>query len=119
MVEKLSDLEAKNLLAQGAEGRVFLSDLFGQPCCIKERFVKTYRHPILEVKLTKSRMLQEVKSIERVRKMGILTPAIYLVDQTERKIYMEYLGAGSITVKDFLYQLGTFDHPRKYSPKNV
>ena len=43
--------------------------------------------------------------------MGILTPAVYLVDQTERKIYMEYLGAGSITVKDFLYQLGTFDHP--------
>ena len=52
--------------------------------------------------------------MERVRRLGILTPSVYLVDQTERKIYMEYLGNNSITVKDFLYNLGSFDHPGKY-----
>lgn len=43
--------------------------------------------------------------------MGVLTPGVYLVDQVTRKIYMEYLGHESMTVKAFLYQLGTFDHP--------
>ena len=43
--------------------------------------------------------------------MGVLTPGVYLVDQTTRKIYMEYLGHESMTVKTFLYQLGSFDHP--------
>ena len=67
--------------------------------------------PALDEKLTKTRMLQEVKSMDRIRRMGVLTPGVYLVDQTTRKIYMEYLGHESMTVKIFLYQLGSFDHP--------
>ena len=30
---------------------------------------------------------------------------------------MEYLGDESMTVKDFLYGLGTFDHPSKFRHK--
>ena len=45
--------------------------------------------------------------------MGVLAPGIYLVDQATRKIYMEYLGDEAMTVKAFLYELGTFDHPSK------
>ena len=51
--------------------------------------------------------------MDRVRRMGVPTPGIYLVDQAERKIYMEYLGDESMTVKEFLYGLGNFDHPSK------
>ena len=46
--------------------------------------------------------------------MGVLAPGIYLVDQVTRKIYMEYLGDEAMTVKAFLYELGTFDHPSKF-----
>ena len=101
-------------MSQGAEGRLFLSELFGQRCVIKERFSKKYRVPALDEKLTKQRILQEVKSIDRVRRMGVLAPGIYLVDQVTRKIYMEYLGDEAMTVKAFLYELGTFDHPSKF-----
>ena len=45
--------------------------------------------------------------------MGVLAPGIYLVDQVTRKIYMEYLGDEAMTVKAFLYELGTFEHPSK------
>lgn len=45
--------------------------------------------------------------------MGVATPGVLLVDQGERKIYMEYLGDESMTVKEFLYGLGTFKHPSK------
>lgn len=45
-------------------------------------------------------------------KAGVPTPAIYLVDETERKIYMEYLGHHALTLKDFIRQLDhDFKHP--------
>ena len=47
--------------------------------------------------------MQEVKSMDRIRRMGVLTPGVFLVDQAERKIYMEYLGDEAMTVKQFLY----------------
>ena len=49
--------------------------------------------------------------MNRIRKFGVPTPALYMVDEMNRKIYMEYLGNHALTVKEFLYQLGTFEHP--------
>lgn len=49
--------------------------------------------------------------MNRVRKAGVLTPAIYLVDMNDRKIFMEYLGDYSITLKDFIRELNDLDHP--------
>ena len=46
-----------SILCQGAEGRIYLSDLWGQPCIVKERFKKEYRVPQLDEKLTKARIL--------------------------------------------------------------
>ena len=40
------------LLKQGAEARVYSCQLFGKPTIVKERFVKTYRLPELDKKLT-------------------------------------------------------------------
>ena len=43
---------------QGAEARVYVSEFYGRPCIIKERFVKTYRVPELDQKLTQRRISQ-------------------------------------------------------------
>jgi tRNA A-37 threonylcarbamoyl transferase component Bud32 len=51
--------------------------------------------------------------MSRIRKFGVPTPALYLIDEVERRIYMEYLGFHAFTVKEFLYQLKSFDHPSK------
>lgn len=51
----------------------------------------------------------------RARRFGIPTPTLYLIDDVSRRIYMEYLGNNAITVKEFLYQLKSYDHPSKYS----
>ena len=59
-VAKLGGQEGEfqaQLLSQGAEGRLYLSELFGQRCVVKERFAKKYRVPALDEKLTKQRML--------------------------------------------------------------
>ena len=49
--------------------------------------------------------------MNRVRKFGVPTPTLYLIDEVGRKIYMEYLGDQSLSVKEFLYQLNSFTHP--------
>lgn len=43
--------------------------------------------------------------MNRIRKFGVPTPALYLIDEIGRKIFMEYLGKHAFTVKEFLYQL--------------
>lgn len=49
--------------------------------------------------------------MNRIRKFGVPTPALYLIDEVGRRIFMEWMGFHSLTVKEFLYQLGSFDHP--------
>ena len=39
----------------------------------------------------------------RLRKFGVPTPCIYLIDEINRRIYMEYLGDHSMSVKEFLF----------------
>mmetsp|Transcript_39622 Transcript_39622/g.60661 ORF Transcript_39622/g.60661 Transcript_39622/m.60661 type:complete len:211 (-) Transcript_39622:39-671(-) len=56
-------------------------------------------------------MTQEVKSMQRLSKCGVQTPTVYLVDEYDRKIYMEYLGPTAVTLKDFLCGLNSLDHP--------
>ena len=106
------DNSSVKLISQGAEGRIYVSELFGQKCLVKERFPKRYRVPILDEKLTKQRLMQEAKSMDRVRRLGVATPGLYLVDQKERKLYVEYL-SDAMTVKQFLNGLDSFDHPGK------
>ena len=47
--------------------------------------------------------------MNRARKYGVLAPTVYLIDEVERKIYMEYLGTNSLTIKQFLYTIGSFE----------
>jgi len=88
------------LVAQGAEGRIFSSTLLAQPVIIKERFCKKYRHPVLDAKLTEKRFFQEARNMLRARKQGVPVPAVLFLDPTEHKIYMERIEG--LTVKALL-----------------
>lgn len=79
-----------NLLSQGAEGRVFGVKFCGRDTVVKQRFKKTYRHPTLDTKLTKSRLGMEARSMMRARKLGVVTPdAILRRPAAERHIHGE------------------------------
>ncbi|XP_064640484.1 EKC/KEOPS complex subunit TP53RK-like [Lineus longissimus] len=103
------------LLKQGAEGRIFKSELYGLPCIIKERFPKTYRHPALDKSLTAQRTKSEVRCIMRCRANGIRTPVVYFVDLETNKIYMEFIEE-SITVRDQIVSIQKL-HPETYVEK--
>lgn len=58
------------MIKQGAEGRVYKIKFLGKAAVMKERFVKTYRHPELDSRLTKERIRAEAKSIVRCKNAG-------------------------------------------------
>ncbi|XP_076763884.1 TP53 regulating kinase [Xylocopa sonorina] len=89
------------LIAQGAEARIYKGIYLGKPTLIKERFEKKYRHAELDTRLTKDRIKAECRAIIRAKVAGVPTPAIYLANLERRCIYMEYI-ENAISLKDFI-----------------
>jgi len=97
------------LVSQGAEGRLwkipnYLPD--GQHAVAKERFSKSYRHPVLDERLTKSRCKSEVKCLVKCRRGGVKCPALYGVSLSQSPlvcvVYMEF--CRGTTVRAYLEQ---------------
>src|SRR3989338_5564329 len=100
------------LLAQGAEARVYISEVGGRPCVVKERFWKGARRPTLDARLTDRRVGLEARMLARARRLGVDAPAVYWVDTTRRRIYMELVVG--VTTKQFIQQispLASFSSP--------
>ncbi|KAI3438592.1 hypothetical protein D9Q98_001016 [Chlorella vulgaris] len=94
---QLNRLASKyELHSQGAEARVWEGSLQARPVIVKQRFSKQYRHPVLDAKLTVSRLKQEVRSMMRARKLGVRTPVPFLVDHDASCIYMERIEGHSV-----------------------
>lgn len=79
------------ILYQGAESLIYLDKFDGQEVIVKERISKNYRIKQLDEELRKSRTRKEVKLLTEVRKLGVLTPKIFHVDEKNHKIIMEYI----------------------------
>jgi len=84
---------------------------------VKERFSKRYRHPDLDRKLTSQRTNAESRSIVKVRRWGLDTPAIYYVDEIKNRIFMEKVEGP--TVKEILYSLKLGDGEEKTDSLSV
>ncbi|EAS34776.3 BUD32 protein kinase [Coccidioides immitis RS] len=70
------------LLAQGAEARLYKTDFLNPsfPAALKFRPSKPYRHPILDRRLTRQRVLQEARCLVKLLKEGIPVPGVLSVD---------------------------------------
>ena len=87
-----------DLLQQGAEAKLYETIFFGKPAILKERFAKSYRHPDIDKKLTHKRITQEVRGLQRCRKVGLLTPSLYFVDFFHNVIVLEKING--VTVRE-------------------
>ncbi|KAL7273987.1 serine/threonine-protein kinase bud32 [Rhizina undulata] len=88
----------KVLIKQGAEALVYRTTylLPHIPALLKFRPRKAYRHPTLDLRLTKHRCLSEARLLIRARALGIPVPAVYFVDETRGEIFMEWIPGRSI-----------------------
>ncbi|KAL5968595.1 EKC/KEOPS complex subunit bud32 [Taenia solium] len=100
VVDDLSNLPALPkppgiLVRQGAEAKVysvpagFLTSFPDLACIVKERFVKTYRHPALDASLSLRRMRAEARQLVKCRQLGLPVPALLLVNPAHRQLWME------------------------------
>ena len=92
---------SRELIAQGAEARVYRTVFMGRDCICKERFPKKYRLPVLDHELTQRRMKQEIRSMSRCKREGIDAPCVYYCDEPALRVYMELVPGP--TVKQFLF----------------
>jgi TP53 regulating kinase-like protein len=81
------------LITQGAEGRLYKTThlLPDRPCALKYRPPKSYRHPILDARLTKARISSEAKVLEKCWREGVPVPAVYAMDPAAGWMMMEWI----------------------------
>lgn len=64
------EIPESNLIAQGAEAKLYHGTYLGRSTLIKERFEKKYRHIELDTRLTKERIKAEARAIVRAKSAG-------------------------------------------------
>jgi len=98
------------IIAQGAEARLFKDG----ELVVKDRFVKSYRHPELDSKLRKARTRREAKVLQKIS--GLIPSSEYIShDDTSMKISMKFV-SGSV-LKDVFDS--DFDKYSRLIAKNV
>lgn len=66
------------------------------PAALKHRPPKPYRHPYLDAKLTRHRILSEARVLAKLKKEGVSVPALYALDWEGGWIMMEWVDGSSI-----------------------
>lgn len=89
------------LVTQGAEGRLYRSTylLPDLPCAVKYRPPKPWRHPTLDQRLTKHRILSEARILAKCRRDGVRVPAIYAVDESAGWMMLEWIHGGPVRAR--------------------
>ncbi|XP_014562375.1 hypothetical protein COCVIDRAFT_84396 [Bipolaris victoriae FI3] len=85
-------------ITQGAEALLYTTSFlwFSRPAILKYRPPKPYRHPTLDRRLTRQRLLAEARSLLRVKKEGVNVPGVLGVDAEEGWLVLEFLGGGTV-----------------------
>ncbi|KAI9880506.1 MAG: serine/threonine-protein kinase bud32 [Pleopsidium flavum] len=70
------------LITQGAEALLYRTTFLtpSTPCALKFRPSKPYRHPTLDARLTRHRILCEARVLTKCKREGVSVPAVYALD---------------------------------------
>lgn len=74
-------------LAQGAEATLFLHE----GSVLKERRVKSYRHPAIDAELRKLRTRHEAKVLGKLQGIGFPAPRVVQVDEEAGQLVIEFV----------------------------
>ncbi|KAI1497828.1 kinase-like domain-containing protein [Biscogniauxia marginata] len=88
------------LITQGAEARLYKTSyvLPTIACALKYRPPKPWRHPALDARLTRHRILAEARILAKCRREGVRVPAVYAVDEAAGWLAMEWIGGAPVRV---------------------
>ncbi|KAJ8110568.1 hypothetical protein OPT61_g6630 [Boeremia exigua] len=90
--------DALTPITQGAEALVYKTTYLTPttPAVVKYRPPKPYRHPTLDKRLTKSRLLAEARSLVRVKREGVNVPGVLGCDADAGWLVLEYVNGRTI-----------------------
>jgi len=84
------------MLHQGAEAVVHAGTWMDQDAILKQRQPRTWRHPDLDARLTKSRMSAEVRLLRRLHLAGAPVPVLLAIDATAGWIVTSRMPGGPL-----------------------
>jgi TP53 regulating kinase-like protein len=109
----------KELIKQGAEAKVYKIQWKEDWIVEKERIAKPWRHPVLDQKLRKQRLKQEMNSLVKAHQGGISVPKVVHVDRNNSSLYLEFISGSTLRsilesniwsldrIRERLYSLGS------------
>lgn len=88
------------LITQGAEGRLYKTTFLQPdiPCALKYRPPKPWRHPILDQRLTRHRILSEARILAKCRRDGLRVPDVYALDESAGWMMLEWIHGTPVRV---------------------
>ncbi|KAF9882332.1 hypothetical protein CkaCkLH20_00368 [Colletotrichum karsti] len=89
------------LVTQGAEARLYKTTFLtaDRPAALKYRPPKPYRHPTLDARLTRARILAEARVLAKCRRDGCPVPALYGLDEAAGWIMLEWIPGAPVRVR--------------------
>ena len=80
-------------MTQGAEARLYRTTHAeaGVAAALKYRPAKAWRHPALDARLTRHRILAEARILARCRREGVRVPAVYALDDAAGWLALEWI----------------------------
>ncbi|KAK6439093.1 serine/threonine-protein kinase bud32 [Oleoguttula sp. CCFEE 5521] len=86
------------LIAQGAEALLYHTTFLSPttPCALKIRPAKPWRHPTLDKRLTRQRILAEARVLVKCLREGVAVPAVLGLDWEAGWMAMEWIDGGSV-----------------------
>ncbi|GME48001.1 hypothetical protein GTA08_BOTSDO01586 [Neofusicoccum parvum] len=90
--------EPPHIITQGAEALVYRTTFLApsHPALLKYRPPKPYRHPVLDRRLTKQRILAEARTLVRLRREGVPAPAVLACDWEAGWLLLEWVGGWTV-----------------------
>ncbi|KAL8917261.1 MAG: hypothetical protein Q9208_008037 [Pyrenodesmia sp. 3 TL-2023] len=85
-------------LVQGAEAHIYTTHFLfpSHPCILKHRPSKPYRHPILDARLTKHRILSEARTLVKCRREGVSVPGVLALGAEDGWMLLERVEGGTV-----------------------
>lgn len=89
------------LITQGAEGRLYKTTYLtgDMPCALKYRPKKPWRHPTLDQRLTRQRILAEARILVKCRREGLRVPAVYGLDESAGWLMLEWVPGAPVRAR--------------------
>lgn len=89
------------LVTQGAEGLLYRTTYLAPslPCALKYRPPKPYRHPLLDARLTRQRILAEARILAKCRRESVPVPGVYCVDEAGGWLMMEWVDGAPVRAR--------------------